>query len=167
MKIDVRDNNLIVFLNKKMVSNVDFFNKSELEDYFRSLFLKLNSDYDFDMSGSYSIDVFIDKNYGVVLEIEKDDIDYFDYYDNVIDMKITISKYSDFIYKLEGNIGNLFEFCDIYLFNGDIYVDPVNIDFLNLGFLIENSEIIYGKKCLDIRHSSKKICDYIKVDKIL
>lgn len=153
MKIDFRDNNLIVFLNKKMVSGVDFFNKSILEKYFRDLFLKFNETYDIDMNGSYNINVFADDNYGIVLEIEKEEIEYFDYYD-VVDMNITISKYNKFLYKLNNYIDNLGK---IYLYNENLYLEPINIDFFKMGLLIENSEVVYGKKCIDIIKNGKEV----------
>ncbi len=155
MKIDLRGNNLIVFLNKSNVSDIDFFNRSELEDYFRKLFLKFNNDYDINMNGSYNIDVYIDDSYGIVLEIVKEDVEYFDYCD-VVDMKITVSKYKNFLYKLNGYLNN-FDNCDLYLYDGFFYISPHNIDFYSLGILIENSEIIYGKKCFDIMSKSKII----------
>lgn len=143
MKIDCRDNNLIVFLNKKNISGVDFYDKSSLESYFRGLFSKL-CDYGIEMSGSYDITVYIDCC-GVVLEIVQDDAEY--YYD--VDMNITVSNYKGFIYKVSDFLfpGNY------YSYNGCLYYDGFDIDFIKCGILIENSEIIYGKECFDIKRN--------------
>ena len=72
MKIEFRDNNLVVFLNKKIIEGVNFFDNSELENYFKGLFLKIDSDYGIDMEGSYNISVFIDEFFGAILEVVKD-----------------------------------------------------------------------------------------------
>ena len=142
MKIDIRDNNLIVFLNKRNIRDVDFFNKSELERYFRDLFLDLKDIYDLDLSGSYDINVYIDDCYGVVLEIISIDYTYFDYCD-VVDMNIVISKYRNFLYKSDRFIKNIDSI--IYSYNGSFYYELNNIDFLKLVLLVENSDIIYGE----------------------
>ncbi len=155
MKVDIRDNNLIVFLIKSNVSDIDFFNKSKLEDYFKDLFLKINDNYDIEMNGSYDINVYIDEFYGMILEITKEDVEYFDYCD-FIDMKINISKCKYFLYKLNGNLDR-FNGCDLYLYDGFIYAYPRNIDFFSLGILVENSEIIYGESCLDVVSKGKII----------
>ena len=141
MKIDYNDNNLIVFLNKKNIDGVDFYDKSSLESYFRKLFSKLG-DYGIELGGSYNITVYVDKC-GVVLEVFRDDVDY--YYD--VDMNITVSKYSGFIYRV-----NDFLFSgNYYCYNGCLFLEPDDIDFVSYGILIENSDIIYGRECFDIK----------------
>ncbi len=152
MKIDFDDNNLIVFLNNKRVEGVDFFDSMQVENYFRNLFLKLN-DYGYELSGSYSISVFIDEKCGVILEISENDIEYFDCYD--VDMDITISKYKNFIYKLNHFINKIDG--NIYCYDGNFYFDPDYNDFISYGLLIENCEIVYGKKCFDIKKMGEKI----------
>lgn len=151
MRIDVRDNNLIVFLNSKKFSGIDFNDKCILEEYFRNLFLELN-EIGFDMNGSYCIDVFIDDNYGAVLEISKDDV-YYDYCD-FVDMKISISKYKGFLYLYNGDVGSLINSCKIYSYDGDIYLEPIDIGFIDCGVLLENSILIYGEDTYRIKKFS-------------
>lgn len=154
MKIDKQDNNLIVFLNKKMTEKIDFTNKINLEKYFQKLFARLNNIYELDMQGSYEITIY-NNSYGVILEIKEQDIEYFDYY-NEIDMNLNISKNNEIIYKLIGEIPNKKNY-NIYTYNGDIYIKPIKIDFISLGILIENSEIIYGKNASKILNQATKI----------
>lgn len=163
VKIDFRDNNLIVFLNKRSIKNVDFFNKSELERYFRDLFLDFKNVYDLDLSGSYDINVYIDDCYGVILEIISVDDNYFDYCD-VVDMNIVVSKYRNFLYKTDRFIKNIDSV--IYSYNGSFYYELKNIDFLNLGLVIENSDIIYGEDVYFIKKNAKKLSDSLVIDKI-
>ena len=163
VKIDIRDNNLIVFLNKRNIRDVDFFNKSELERYFRDLFLDLKDIYDLDLSGSYDINVYIDDCYGVVLKIISIDDTYFDYCD-VVDMNIVISKYRNFLYKSDRFIKNIDSI--IYSYNGSFYYELNNIDFLKLGLLVENSDIIYGEDVDFVKKNGKKLSNSLVIDKI-
>ena len=57
--------------------------------------------------------------------------------------------------------------CNLYVYNGSIYISPCNVDFYSLGLIIENSEIIYGKECFDILKNAKSVSDFLVVDKIL
>jgi hypothetical protein len=163
MKIDFKDNNLIVFLNKKNIDDIDFYNKCELQKYFRELFLDFKNIYDLDLCGSYDINVYIDKYYGVILEIISIDDDYFDYCD-VVDMNIVFSKYKNFLYKMDTLVDNVD--CDIYCYNGCFYYEPKNIDFFKLGFLIENGEIIFGSDVFLVKKNGNKVIKSHIIDKI-
>lgn len=164
MKIDFRGNNFVVFLNKKYSEKINFFNNDELETYFRSLFIKFKDIYNIDISGSYNIEVFNDNNYGIVLSIEQDDSEYFDYYSDQIDMSIIISKYDQFIYKLIGNLNdNIKKDCELFIYNNDIYVKPKNVNFINIGYLIENAEVVYGRKAYNVITNGFKISDSLYV----
>ena len=161
MKIDFRDNNLIVFLNKRSVDGLDFYNKSELEKYFRNLFLLFKDIYDFELSGSYDINVYIDNCYGAILEIISVDDNYFDYCD-VIDMNIVVSKYKNFLYKSDILVNNID--CSVYSYNGCFYYEPNDSDFFKLGLLIENSDIIYGEDVCFIKRNGLKLSNSLVVD---
>ena len=144
MKIDVRDNNLIVFLSNNFVENVDF-NECELEKYFRSLFFKLG-DFGLDFSGSYTIDVYIDEKCGILLDIVNDDVDYYDC--DIVDMNISISKYKGFLFQVDNFIDIN---CSIIVHNGCFYYDLSSINCVDIGRLFENCDIVYGKDAYDIR----------------
>lgn len=147
MRVNYRDNNLIVFLNKNEISDVDFFDKLKMESYFRDLFSRLNN-YGYDFCGNYNISVFIDDFYGVVLEICKGEQDFYECYD-FIDMDINVSKYRNFLYKLDYFIDGLDG--KYYSYNGSIFFEPGKVNFYDLGILIENGELIYGVQCMDIK----------------
>ena len=165
MKIKEEDNNLIVFLNNKTIKQTDFSNKINLEKNFQKLFSKLNNIYELNLSGRYNITIY-NTAYGLIIEMQKQDIEYFDYYDE-IDMNITISKYTDIIYKIK-NYNKIFkEYCEFYIKDDSIYALPKKEEFQKLGILIENSEIIYGKKCNDIKKTAKKISPKLfNIDKL-
>lgn len=151
MKIDFKDNNLIVFLNINMISSIDFSNEVEIEEYFRKLFLKIETDYNIDFSGSYDIDVFLDKFYGAVIDIKKNE-DYFEYCN--VDMNISVSKFNGFVYKVDDFC---FDFCNVYFYDGCFYLEPVSIDFYDMGSILEFCEVVYGKKANDVRLFGKVI----------
>lgn len=155
MKIETRDNNLIVFLNKKISSKIDIKNKINLEKHFQNLFQKLNDLYEMKLYGSYEI-ILYDNPYGIILEITKQDIDYFEYSD-IIDMKINISKYNEVIYKIKDNIEQIKNISEIYKYKDNIYCIPKTESFEKAGIILENSDIIYGKKCKEIKQNLKKL----------
>lgn len=167
MKIEKKDNNLIVFLNKKIISKINMNNKIELEKSFQKIFDKLNTIYDMDINGSYEINMYNNEQYGIILEIKQKENEYFEYY-NTIDMNITMSKYKDILYKINNYNKKIIENSTIYIYNGEIYIEPKDIDFETLGIIIENSEIIYGKKTSIIKNNAKKINHKIpNVEKII
>ena len=154
------DNNLIVFLNRKSVSSVDFSDKDMLEDYFKKLFLKLSDDFSIEIFGSFDIEVFNDKFYGSIIVIRKND-DYFDYCD-IVDMKISVSKFSGFLYKVDDFI--CFDNCNVYSCNGCFYLDPLSADFYDVGVLFECCDIIYGKDVYDIKMLGTKVNNCLFID---
>lgn len=143
LKISFVDNNLIVFLNSKNIEGISF-NERDLEKYFHSLFFKLG-DYGLDFSGSYDIDVYIDDFYGMVVVVKSNGIDY---YDDIVTMNISISKYRNFLYKSDIFID---VDCDIYCYDGCFYYEPHDVSFMDIGVIIENCEIIYGSLAHEIR----------------
>lgn len=152
MKIEKDNEKIIIYLNKKNKIKIDTNNDENLEKKFKQLFKKLKEIYNIDMSGCIEITIYNNETYGNILEITKEEIEYFEYYD-AIDMKITISKYNDILYKID-NIENIDG--DIYTYNGEIYLRPKKNEFQQIGKIIENSEIIYGRKCYEILKKAKK-----------
>ena len=130
MKISVVDDNIIVFLNK-YISNIDYNDSKELEKFIKKIIDKLDN-YGVIKKGYYDTHIYVDNDYGIIIELSKDSLDYMDL-DDVIDMKITISKV-----KLLYKINDIYD-GKIYLYKNSLYLDPINID-INL---YEHSEIIY------------------------
>ena len=98
MKMD--EENVVIFMPIQNAS-VDFSSKDVLEDYFRKLFLKLEAQYDLDMSGLYQIEIYKDFRYGVIFDIEIEDVPYFNYLDHQIEMSIHIVKEPLFLYQVD------------------------------------------------------------------
>ena len=165
MKIEEKDNKLIVFLNKKNKKDFNFKDKIKLEKKFQSLFLKLKKIYNLEISGTYDIEIYIIEKYGLILEIEKQEeyINYCDY----VDMNIKISKYNEIIYKLKNYEKNIINSSTIYVYSDELYIVPKKNEFQLIGQIIENSEIIYGKEAKKIKAKAKKISpNMLNVEKI-
>lgn len=101
--------------------DIDFENKEELEIYLKEIFKRLHKFYNMTIEGFYDICVYIDDNYGVIIHLEKEQLDYYDYFKNQVDMRIIIEK-RNFIYKVEDIIDKLREKTDIFILNDDIYL---------------------------------------------
>lgn len=135
MKCIINDDKIIIFLekyNKKYLNDIAY-----LEDYFRNIFLKLKEKYDIKIHGFCNVDAYLDDN-DMVLEIEEEK-ELIDYYEDIIDMKISIHETS-FLYEIS-NIFNINKYIknEIYVYKDKFYIDKKS---LNLNIL-EHSKLIY------------------------
>ncbi len=155
MKVEkLDDDKLIVFLNNIYLKKNNFTLKNNVEKYFKNLFLKLSEVYDIKIKGFYDITIYQDNLFGVILEINKEDIDFYGYYDDHIDMKIKIMKKEKFVFKLDRFSmidSSVLNYCKLYGFKKDLYIVPKKtISDLSLALLLENSKIIYGEEAYKI-----------------
>lgn len=77
-----------IYIKKELINGIDFNNKSELEKYLKKLFKTLKNKYNIKIEGFYNITVYIDKYYGVIFNIEKEELEYYNYIKNQVDMKV-------------------------------------------------------------------------------
>lgn len=162
MKINIiDDNNIIVFLNKFNIKNIDFKNRENIEKNFRNIFLKLKHVYGLNIKGYYSINIYMDENYGATLEIEHEDIEYFDYFDNKVDMRVNVINDNKFLYKIK----DIFEIdkkilkdIDAYIFKDEYYIKiRKEVTDYEMGIILENGELIYGNITSDILKLGNKL----------
>ena len=67
MHIDIVDDlNMIIYLQNDKIKNIDFSDKSDLQDYFKDLFVNLKNNYNININGYYYINVHKDKYYGCI-----------------------------------------------------------------------------------------------------
>lgn len=157
MKLEYFNNNLVVYLKKEKIENIDFKNIDELEEYFKDLFIKIKQVVDIELTGFYKINIYLDKHYGAVLEIKREDLEYIDYYDSGIDMRIYVHE-TIFLYKINDyfDVKELLKKAKIHLYKKSWYLEIENdLDAIEMAKLLEISEIIY--KTEDIINFSKKI----------
>jgi len=152
MKLESIGNKLVIYLYN--INNLDFKNKKDLEEYFKVLFKKLKEIYNIKISGYYNINVYIDNIYGIIIELEKEQLDYYDYFNNQVDMHI-LTEDTKFLYLIEDyfpfiNLKNI----EIYKYKNKIYILP--LENTNLIYILENSKLVY-KETLDILKYGKKV----------
>lgn len=155
MKVEkLDDGRLIVFLNNLYLKKNSFSLKNNLEKYFRNLFIKLNEFYEIEIKGFYNINIYQDNLFGIILELEKEDLDFYEFYDDHIDMKIRIMKKEKFLFRLDQFSmlnKSVLDYCKIYKYNNNFYIIPKRTTSdINIGFIIENSKIVYGEEAYKI-----------------
>ena len=157
MKINVSGEDITIYLNKYYTKQTNFLDLDTLEEYMNDLFLNLKNCYNLKISGYYNIEVYIDNNYGVIITMKHEDLEYYDYLIDQIDTQITIHNNANFLYKIADFFGikNCLVNIDysIYKYNNELYI-KINdeIDSISFGNLLEYSNEI----CYDIEGIMKK-----------
>ena len=141
MKLDIYDDKYIIFLNKDNIKGVNFKEKREVEDCFRNLCTKIRKRINKDINGFFNIKVYLNNNFGAILIIEKEELEYYDYFSNQIDMQIEIDYDSEVLLKLNDFFDIELNFCDVYLYKNEFYIKYVD-DIKYLEF----THIIYGEE---------------------
>ena len=137
------DDDIDIYLSKPYLKNIDLNDIKVIKNIIK----KINKKYDIDLYGFIEVKIYIDKNYGVIINIKKEELEYFDYFNDEIEMNIEIINDS-FLYK----INNIYINSKIktYKYKDSLYISIDKIDNINLGKIIETSEIIYGDKAKKI-----------------
>lgn len=148
MKVELISNGYIIYLNQFNLINIDFNAMDILEDNFKKLIKKLNTYYHIDINGYYNINVYLDKYYGAILQMEKEDIGYYDYFDNdTIAMRIKKIETS-FLYEVDDTLfaKNFFNKFKLITKNNHIYLKIIDdLSYKEYLLLTEMSKIIYDK----------------------
>ena len=154
------DENIVFFLNKIYLDNIDLKDENLIEKKLIKLINKIQKQYTIDLNGYYNVYIYKDKNYGLIIEMEKEKLDYLDYFNNQIELNIEIIE-DTFLYKTDNIFTidkTLLEKLIIYINKDEIYLKiKENINDIELGQIIENSQIIYGNKAKSIKKQSKII----------
>lgn len=145
MKVVMDDDLIILYLNRFYIESIDFSDKESLQKYLKKLLLKLQDNYSLEFNGYYNITLYVDKNYGVIIEVKKEELEYLDYFGNSLEINTKILEDS-FLYEV-----NDIDFNDdylVYILNDHVYIKfKKNISNVSMGFIIENvNRIIYGKE---------------------
>ena len=145
MKLIINDD-INIYLNKPYLKNMDLNNPKTIKNIIK----KISKKYDIDIYGYIEVKIYIDSNYGVIINIKKEEFEYFDYLSDEIEMNIEIINDS-FLYKIEEIYDkNQIKNRKLYKYKDNFYINIDKIDNINLGKIIETSEIIYGEKAKKI-----------------
>ncbi len=155
MKVEVIDElNFVLYLNNKYLDKVNFNDKDEIEVYLKKIFSKLKQKLDNDIAGFFEITIYTN-DYGVVLVVNKEDLDYYEYFNKGIEMQVNIINDSKFLYKTDDIFMNdLYNKFDIYIYNNNYYIDLKSLNDISI---FEHTKIIYGDIVGTILEYGKKI----------
>ena len=148
MKFIKKDSNhIILYQSKFQIDAIDFDHSEDLEEQFRILFHKLKEIYGFEMEGYYDIDIYHDSQSGRVIEIKKEPIEYFDYLENQIDMRMVLHEEQPFLYEMNDIFTfpqSLKEKVQIILYQNKSFLTFLHpLTDLELGSLLEFGTIRY------------------------
>lgn len=150
MKIIKKDDNKFDFyLPREIMKKIDFDNKNTLENYFQDFFLRLKDVYKFDVYGFYEINIYIDNLYGSVISIKKEEIDYYDYFNSNIDMRISKPQKTSFLYKVNDLCfipKKILKKMRVYYYANNYYLNLNNVSNREVIKILEFSEIIYDEE---------------------
>ena len=134
---------LDIYIKKELIDNIDFNNKEDLQKYLKKLFKILKNKYGVVIEGFYDITVYVDKFYGVVIHMEKDDMEYYDYYRNQVDMRI-ITIETSFLYLVEDIPKYLLNKVDIIIIDKNIYLKiKEELSKVEMMQLLELSKVVF------------------------
>ncbi len=155
MKLIIDDNILIILGNFYLKD----YNLNDYNEIEKNLF-KILKKHTIELNGYYNVFIYQDKNYGLIIDMQKENLEYLDYFNNQIELNIEIIEDSflyeiDDIFTLDKTALNQFT---IYQKNYKFYLEvKEKINTIKLGKVLENSKIIYGKKAKKIKRESKII----------
>lgn len=148
MKIITMDlDSIILFL-----SDMDFSLEEdieELENNFRNIFIRLRDLYDIDIQGYFRVDIYKDKYIGIIVDIKKEDMEFFDYLDGQIDMHISIHADEvilfevDDLYLISNTLTNKIAY---YIYHDKFYINVKEaLTKFEKSYLLEfSNSILYG-----------------------
>ncbi len=141
MKFVFKDNKIIIYLNKENI-DFDISNKENLEKYIKELVLNIKKIYGYKISGSYNVNIYENKKIGLIIEFIKKES--FDFFPDLIDLKLNIFYDSDVYLKLDDYF-LIKKYKNIYYNNNNFYIDVTDLIKKDILILSEFGKYIYGK----------------------
>ena len=140
------DENIVFFLDKIYLQNLNLNDKNIIEKKLIKLINKIQNKCTIDLNGYYNVSIYKDESYGIIIDMQKEELEYLDYFNNQIELNIEVIEDS-FLYKIEDifNLNKtLLKKFTIYKNGETIYLKAnENINNIELGIILENGEIIY------------------------
>ncbi len=157
MKIVCDGDTVSLYMNKIYIKNLDFSDKIFLESYLKNTLKILDNKYNLKFDGYYDVNLYIDQNYGVIIDVIKERLEYFDYFSNQIQLNINVIE-DCFLYELLDIPFHFMDNLKFYKFFDKIYVKiKGQIDNFLVGNLFELSKVIYGEEKNKILNFLKKV----------
>lgn len=152
MKVEIHNDNIIVIIKDNNISQVDFNDMVSVEKYFRKILLKLKDLYEIDIKGFYNIYAYIDLEEGIVLEIKKEVIDYYDTF-HQLELRI-VKENVEFLYEVDNILEFMNKKFEIYCYNDRFFIRN-NYDDISY-LLYEFGNLVY-KDTKKIKEIGKKM----------
>lgn len=159
MKLKIIDeNNFALFIiDSKMIPNLNC--EKELSEYLKNIFSKIKDKYDIEIYGYYDVVIYLNKIYGMIIKLIKEDTEYLNYYSKQIEMKIVIADDNLLLYKIndfDGLDKNMISNSNIYLYDKNLYLElNDNYNFISLGNLLEFADIVFENTEVIKKHGEK------------
>lgn len=130
------------------------YNKENIKEELLKILQKLKKVYHFEIYAIFHIDCYIDDDYGIILEINKDSSPFF-LYSKKTDIKLKIHDNYKFLYEIVDYFIKNKVNCNIYIVDNKLYLE-LKDDYMKISECIEN--IIYKEDDIEyIKNSIEKI----------
>ena len=131
MKVEMLSDKIIVYL----LDNKKYNEDSDIKKMLIKVFDNLEKYYDITFTSDYNLDLYINRYYGMILEIKENE----DFtYDDIVNLKLNVLRDTLFLYEVDDPLEYINY--EIYYYNDKFYVNAKRED-INL---IEDSNLVYG-----------------------
>ena len=131
MKVEMLSNTIIVYL----LDNKKYNEDSDIKKMLIKVFDNLEKYYDITFTSDYNLELYINRYYGMILEIKENE-DFI--YDDIVNLKLNVLRDTLFLYEVDDPLEYINY--EIYYYNDKFYVNAKRED-INL---IEDSNLVYG-----------------------
>lgn len=131
MKVEMLSDKIIVYL----LDNKKYNEDSDIKKMLIKVFDNLEKYYGITFNNDYNLDLYINRYYGMILEIKENE-DFI--YDDIVNLKLNVLRDTLFLYEVDDPLEYINY--EIYYYNDKFYVNAKRED-INL---IENSNLVYG-----------------------
>ena len=131
MKVEMLSDKIIVYL----LDNKKYNEDSDIKKILIKVFDDLEKYYGITFTSDYNLDLYINRYYGMILEIKENE-DFI--YDDIVNLKLNVLRDTLFLYEVDDPLEYINY--EIYYYNDKFYVNAKRED-INL---IENSNLVYG-----------------------
>ena len=131
MKVEMLSDKIIVYL----LDNKKYNEDSDIKKMLIKVFDNLEKYYDITFTSDYNLDLYINRYYGMILEIKENE-DFI--YDDIVNLKLNVLRDTLFLYEVDDPLEYINY--EIYYYNDKFYVNAKREDI----DLIENSNLVYG-----------------------
>lgn len=143
------------YILKIFNDDLNIYDHNEVKDFIEIVYEKMLKKYN--LKGIIVFDIYIDTNYGMIVEVKnKKDV----LFDDIIDVKIKFNINISFLYEvdyfyiLDNNLINQ----NIYYYKDKFYIELVNeVDRNSFVDLLDNSDIIYNDEINNIINNGIKL----------